>query len=110
MTSLMLSGDSRANPFSQFLISNDLQQRMVTQAVGAIGVFVAGDDLMDTLPRQCQRVVMDAIVREGGVLDSLLQSEARASLDMKAEVERAQSRSTKLKNGSSGRTRIRVKT
>jgi hypothetical protein len=34
--------------------------------------------------------------REGDVLDSLLQSDAMASLDMKAEIERAQSMSTEL--------------
>jgi hypothetical protein len=29
---------------SQFLIGDDLQQRIVTQAIGIVDVFVSGDD------------------------------------------------------------------
>jgi hypothetical protein len=31
------------------------------QAVGVVGIFVAGDDLIDALPQQCQRVVAYAV-------------------------------------------------
>ena len=34
----------------------------MTQAVGIVGVFVAGDDLVDALPQQGQRVMAHAII------------------------------------------------
>ena len=51
-----------AERVSQCLIGDDLQQRIVTQAVGVVSVFVSGDDLVDALPQQPQRVVTDAMV------------------------------------------------
>jgi len=42
-----------AKRLSQFLIGDDLQERIVAQAVGIVGVFVSGNDLVDTLPQQC---------------------------------------------------------
>jgi hypothetical protein len=41
-----------AERISQWLIGDDLQQRIVAQAVGIVGVFVSGDDLVDALPQQ----------------------------------------------------------
>jgi hypothetical protein len=38
-----------AERLPQWLISDDLQERIMAQAVGVIGVFVTGDDLVDTL-------------------------------------------------------------
>lgn len=40
-----------AERLSQFLIGDDLQHRIVAQAVGVIGVLIAGDDLVDALPQ-----------------------------------------------------------
>ena len=34
----------------------------MTQTVGIVGVFVAGDDLVDALPQQRQRVMTNAIL------------------------------------------------
>ena len=42
---------------SQLLIGNHLQERIVAQTVGIVSVFVSGDDLVDALPRQGQRIV-----------------------------------------------------
>ena len=36
--------------------------RIVAQTVGVVGVFVAGDDLIDALPQQRERVVTHAVV------------------------------------------------
>jgi len=51
-----------AQRVSQGLIGDDLQERIVTQAVGVVGVFVSGDDLVEALPQQRQRVVLNAIL------------------------------------------------
>ena len=51
-----------AERVAQFLIGDDLQHGIVAQTVGVVGVFVAGDDLIDALPQQGQRVMTDAIV------------------------------------------------
>jgi len=42
-----------AERLSQFLIGDDLQERIVAQAVGVVGIFVSGNDLVDALPQQC---------------------------------------------------------
>ena len=55
-------GGLRAERVAEFLIGDDLQHGIVAQAVGVVGVFVSGDDLIDALPQQCQRVVVDALV------------------------------------------------
>ena len=47
---------------AEFLIGDDLQHGIVAQAVGIVGVFVAGDDLIDALPQQLQRIVTDAVI------------------------------------------------
>jgi len=52
----------RAEWLSQFLIGDDLQGGIMAQAVGIVGVLVAGDDLVDALPQQRQRVVLDALL------------------------------------------------
>ncbi len=44
----------RAERGSQFLIGDDLQSGIMTQAVGIVGIFVASDDLVDALPQQGQ--------------------------------------------------------
>src|SRR5208337_5499885 len=44
------------------VIGDDLQERIVTQSVGVVGVFVSGDDLVEALPQQRQRVVLNAIL------------------------------------------------
>src|SRR5512147_3311282 len=54
-------GGLGAEHLFQFLIGDDLQQRIVAQAVGVVGVFVSGDDLVNALPQQHQRVVLHAI-------------------------------------------------
>jgi hypothetical protein len=46
---------------SQWLIGDDLQEGIVAQPVGVVGVFVSGDDLVEALPQQRQRVVLNAI-------------------------------------------------
>jgi hypothetical protein len=50
-----------AERVAQFLVGDDLQHGIVAQAVGVVGVFVAGDDLIDALPQQGQRVVLHAV-------------------------------------------------
>src|SRR5512146_1331147 len=51
----------RAERVAQLLIGDDLQQRIMAQAVGVVGVFVAGDDLVNALAQQQQRVMFDAL-------------------------------------------------
>jgi hypothetical protein len=46
----------------QLLIRDDLQQEIMAQAVGIVGVFVASDDLVDALPQQRQGVVTDTVI------------------------------------------------
>jgi hypothetical protein len=46
---------------SQLLIGDDLQQRIMAQAVSVIGVFVPGDNLVDALPQQPQRVMKNTL-------------------------------------------------
>ena len=55
-------GRLRAERLSEFLIGDDLQGRIMAQAVGIVGVLVAGDDLIDALPQQRQRVVLHALL------------------------------------------------
>ena len=47
----------RAERVAQFLIGDDLQQRIVTQTASVVGIFVAGHDLIDALPQQGQRIM-----------------------------------------------------
>ena len=51
-----------AERVAEFLIGDDLQHGIVAQTLSIIGVFVTGDDLVDALPHQLQRVVTDAVV------------------------------------------------
>ena len=51
----------RAEWLSQFLIGDDLQGGIMAQAVGIVGVLIAGHDLVDALPQQRHRVVIDAL-------------------------------------------------
>ena len=46
---------------SQLLVGNDLQHRIMAQAFGVVGIFVAGDDLEDPLPQKSQRHVFDPV-------------------------------------------------
>ena len=39
-----------AECLSQFLIGDDLQQRIVAQTIRVVGVFISGHDLIDALP------------------------------------------------------------
>ena len=55
-------GGLGAERVAQFLIGDNLQHGIVAQTVGVVGIFVAGDDLIDTLPQQHQRVVVHAIL------------------------------------------------
>src|SRR6267154_1151262 len=55
-------GRLRAERLSEFLIGDDLQGGIMAQAVGIVGVLVAGDDLIDALPQQRQRVVLHALL------------------------------------------------
>ena len=52
----------RAQRVAELLIGDDLQHGIVAQAVGVVGIFVAGDNLIDALPQQGQRVVAYAVV------------------------------------------------
>ncbi|SRR6266566_1354782 len=54
-------GGLGAERLAQGLIGDDLQQRVVAQAVGIVGIFVSGNDLIEALPQQCQRVVLEAM-------------------------------------------------
>ena len=47
---------------AEFLVGDDLQQRVMAQAVGIVGIFVTGNDLIQTLPQQGERVVLNAIL------------------------------------------------
>jgi len=55
-------GGLRAQRVAEFLIGDDLQHRIVAQAVGIVRVFVAGHDLVDALSQQFERVVTDAVI------------------------------------------------
>ncbi len=46
---------------AQFLIGDDLQQGIVAQTIGIVGVFVSGHDLVDALPQQSQRIMAQAV-------------------------------------------------
>ena len=46
---------------AQFLIGDDLQQGIVAQTIGVVGVFVSGDDLIKALPQQGQRIMAQAV-------------------------------------------------
>jgi hypothetical protein len=46
---------------AQFLVGDDLQQGIVAQAVGVIGVFIAGHDLIETLPQQGPGAMLRAL-------------------------------------------------
>ena len=52
----------RAQSLPQFLIGDDLQQRIMTQTIGIVGVFVARHDLIEALPQQGQGIVLHAVV------------------------------------------------
>ena len=51
----------RTDRVAQFLIGDDLQHGIVAQTIGVVGVFVAGDDLIDALPQQRQRIMAHAL-------------------------------------------------
>src|SRR5256886_12103332 len=55
-------GRLRAERLSEFLIGDDLQGGIMAQAIGIVGVLVAGDDLIDALPQQRQRAVLHALL------------------------------------------------
>jgi hypothetical protein len=55
-------GGLRAERTAQLLIGDDLQQRIVAQAAGVVGILVAGDDLVDALPQQRQRIMAQAVL------------------------------------------------
>src|SRR5256885_1250395 len=45
----------------EFLIGDELQQGIVAQTIGVIGIFVSGHDLIDALPQQHRRIVLHAL-------------------------------------------------
>ena len=47
---------------AELLIGDDLHHGIVAQAVGIVGVFVSGDDLIDALSQQCQRIMAHAVI------------------------------------------------
>jgi hypothetical protein len=55
-------GGLGAERVAEFLIGDDLQHRIMAQAVGIVSVFVASHDLVDALSQQFKRVVTDAVV------------------------------------------------
>ena len=75
----------RAQSLAQFLIGDDLQQRIMTQTIGIVGIFVAGDDLVDALSQQFERVVTDALV-----LPRITEQRGQIAGQMMALVEGAQ--------------------
>ncbi len=58
----MAEGGLRAQRMSQSLIGDNLQERIVAQAAGVAGVFVSGDDLVEALPQQRQRIMTQAVL------------------------------------------------
>ena len=42
----------RAESIAEFLIGDDLQEGIVPQAIGIVGILVAGDNLIEALPQQ----------------------------------------------------------
>ena len=55
-------GGLGAERVAQFLIGDNLQHGIVAQTVGVVGIFVAGDNLINALPQQHQRIMMQAVV------------------------------------------------
>src|SRR2546428_4373013 len=55
-------GGVGAERVAQFLIGDDLQHGIVGQTLGVVGIFVAGDDLIDALQQQGQRTMAHAVV------------------------------------------------
>ena len=47
---------------AQLLIGDDLQHGIVAQTIGVVGILVAGNDLIDALPQQRQRVMTHAVI------------------------------------------------
>src|SRR5207247_10356754 len=45
----------------EFLIGDDLQQGIVAQTIGVIGIFVSGHDLIEALSQQHRRIVLHAL-------------------------------------------------
>ena len=70
---------------AEFLIGDDLQHGIVAQTVGIVGIFVAGDDLVDALSQQFQRVMTDAVV-----LPRIAEQRGQIAGQMMALVEGAQ--------------------
>ena len=70
---------------AEFLIGDDLQHRIVAQTIGIVGVFVAGDDLVDALAQQFERIVTDALV-----LPRIAEQRSQIAGQMMALVEGAQ--------------------
>src|SRR5262249_24606473 len=52
----------RTESIAQFLIGDDLQEGIVPQTIGVIGVFIAGDNLIEALPQQGLRVVLHPVL------------------------------------------------
>src|SRR5581483_9963800 len=78
-----------AERIAQGLVGDDLQHRIVAQTVGVVGVFVSGDDLVDALPQQRQRVVPDAIV-----LSRIAEEQGQVAGQMMALIEGSQRQQT----------------
>jgi len=73
----------------QFLIGDDLEHGIVTQTVGIVGVFIPGDDLIDALPQQGQRIMTHAVL-----LARIAETRGQPAGQMMALIEGAQRQKT----------------
>jgi hypothetical protein len=76
---------------SQFLVGDDLQQRIVAQTVGVVGIFVSGDDLLNALPQQGQRIMAHAVI-----LTRIAQAYGPVAGEMMPLIEGAQGQQTSI--------------
>jgi hypothetical protein len=74
---------------SQFLIGDELQERIVTQTVGVVGVFISRDDLVEALPQERQGIMLNALV-----LTRIAEKLGQVTSQMMALIEGAQGQKT----------------
>jgi hypothetical protein len=55
-------GRLRAECIAQFLVGNDLQEWIMAQTIGVVGVFIAGDNLIEALPPKGSRVMPESVL------------------------------------------------
>jgi hypothetical protein len=71
------------------VIGDDLQHGIVAQTVGIVGVFISGHDLVDALPQQGQRIMMQAVV-----LSRIAEASGPVTSQMMALIEGSQRQQT----------------